>query len=106
MRLKGCQMAVEGDTTMSTQITEWLEVIAALLFRWSYLLLLCLTGSVLAASPCRDENIVSLQPYDVSELGDDEKFATGFRHADGSVAYVFSSLCRTTVLRHFLWMRE
>ena len=129
---------------------------------WSYLLLLCLTGSVLADSPSRDENIVSLRPYDgisvqgvdtstlsgkvmcgyqgwfttpddgaqkgwthygrrgrfepgsctidlwpdVSELEDDEKFATAFRHADGSVAYVFSSLCHKTVQRHFSWMRE
>ena len=43
---------------------------------------------------------------DMSELGDDEKFATAFRHADGSVASVFSSFCRTTVLRHFGWMKE
>ena len=129
---------------------------------WSCLSLLCLTGSVLADSPSRDENIVRLQPYDgisvqgvdtstlsgkvmcgyqgwftapddgaqkgwthysrrgrfkpgyctidlwpdVSELEDDEKFATAFRHADGSVAYVFSSSCRKTVLRHFRWMRD
>jgi len=129
---------------------------------WSHLLLLCVTGSVLADSPSRDENIVSLRPYDgisvqgvdtstlsgkvmcgyqgwfttpddgaqkgwthygrrgrfepgsctidlwpdVSELEDDEKFATAFRHADGSVAYVFSSLCHKTVQRHFSWMRE
>jgi hypothetical protein len=43
---------------------------------------------------------------DVSELGEDEKFATPFRHADGSVAYVFSSHRRETVLRHFRWMQE
>ena len=129
---------------------------------WCYLLLLCLTGSVLARSPDRDENIVSLKPYDgisvpgvdsstlsgkvmcgyqgwfttpddgaqrgwthysrrgrfepgsctidlwpdVSELDDDEKCATAFRHADGSVAYVFSSHCRKTVRRHFRWMQE
>jgi hypothetical protein len=43
---------------------------------------------------------------DVSELGDDEKFATPFRHADGSTACVFSSHNRQTVLRHFQWMKE
>ena len=42
-----------------------------------------------------------------SELDDDEKFATPFRHArtaDGSP--VFSSHIRKTVLRHFRWMQE
>ena len=43
---------------------------------------------------------------DVSDLDEDEKFATPFRHADGSVAYVFSSHCRKTVRRHFQWMKE
>ena len=43
---------------------------------------------------------------DVSELGADERFATGFRHADGKPAEVFSSFKRTTVLRHFEWMRD
>lgn len=43
---------------------------------------------------------------DVSELDHDEKFATPFRHADDSVAYVFSSHREKTVLRHFAWMRE
>jgi hypothetical protein len=43
---------------------------------------------------------------DVSELDDDERFATDFRHADGSVAFVFSSFCRKTVLRHFRWMKD
>lgn len=43
---------------------------------------------------------------DVSELTPEEKFATPFRHADGSTAYVFSSHARPTVLRHFQWMRE
>ncbi|MHB8957244.1 MAG: hypothetical protein ACYC4U_30135 [Pirellulaceae bacterium] len=31
---------------------------------WAHLLLLCLTGSVVADSPSPDENVVSLQPYD------------------------------------------
>jgi hypothetical protein len=43
---------------------------------------------------------------DVSELDADEKFATPFRHADGSVAYVFSAQVRKTVLRHFRWMQQ
>lgn len=43
---------------------------------------------------------------DVSELDADEKFATAFRHADGSTAHVFSSNQAKTVLRHFRWMRE
>jgi hypothetical protein len=48
---------------------------------------------------------VDLWP-DVSELGDDEKFATPFRHQGGSVAHVFSAHNRNTVLRHWRWMRK
>ncbi len=43
---------------------------------------------------------------DVSELGADERFATGFQLADGKPAEVFSSFRQATVLRHFKWMRE
>lgn len=43
---------------------------------------------------------------DVSELDEDELYPTEFQHADGSVAHVFSSYNRKTVLRHFQWMRE
>ncbi|MGI9240136.1 MAG: glycoside hydrolase family 71/99-like protein, partial [Verrucomicrobiales bacterium] len=43
---------------------------------------------------------------DLSEFDADEKFATPFRHKDGSVAKVFSSLHPKTVTRHFRWMRE
>jgi hypothetical protein len=43
---------------------------------------------------------------DVSELDDDEKYPTPFRHADGRVAHVFSSHNKKTVLRHFRWMQE
>ena len=48
---------------------------------------------------------VDLWP-DVSELDEDERFATGFKHADGSTAEVFSSVNRKTVVRHFEWMRD
>ena len=43
---------------------------------------------------------------DVSDLDQTEKFATSFRHADGSVACVFSSHCQQTVVRHFQWLKE
>jgi hypothetical protein len=43
---------------------------------------------------------------DLSELGSEERFPTGFKHADGRAAEVFSSFKRPTVLRHFEWMRE
>jgi hypothetical protein len=43
---------------------------------------------------------------DVSELGPDERFASGFRHADGRPAEVFSSTRPATVRRHFRWMRD
>jgi hypothetical protein len=43
---------------------------------------------------------------DVSEFGADEKFATPFRHADGSTAHVFSSVNPKTVRRHFEWMKQ
>lgn len=43
---------------------------------------------------------------DLSEMDADEKFATPFRHGDGSVAHVFSSVVPKTVMRHFRWMEE
>lgn len=43
---------------------------------------------------------------DLTGFGDHERFDTDFRHADGSVAQVFSSAVRDTVVRHFQWMRE
>ena len=48
---------------------------------------------------------VDLWP-DISELSVGERFATGFKLADGRPAEVFSSFNRETVLRHFRWMRE
>ncbi len=48
---------------------------------------------------------VDLWP-DVSELGPEERFATGFVLADGRSAEVFSSFKQATVLRHFRWMQE
>lgn len=43
---------------------------------------------------------------DVSDLDEDEKYATAFKHADGRTAHVFSSITRKTVVRHFEWMRD
>ncbi len=43
---------------------------------------------------------------DVSELDEDEKYETPFKHADGSAAYTFSSQHQKTVLRHFEWMKD
>ncbi|GIW81120.1 MAG: hypothetical protein KatS3mg105_2927 [Gemmatales bacterium] len=43
---------------------------------------------------------------DVSDLDEEERYPTPFRHKDGRVACVFSSHQRKTVLRHFEWMRE
>jgi hypothetical protein len=42
---------------------------------------------------------------DVSELEQDEKFPTEFRHADGRRAFVFSPYAGRTVTRHFQWMQ-
>ena len=43
---------------------------------------------------------------DVSELSNDERFATRFQHADGRAAEIFSSFKSATVLRHFRWMQD
>jgi len=43
---------------------------------------------------------------DMSDMDDDEKYPTPFKHADGKTAYVFSSYNRKTILRHFRWMQE
>lgn len=43
---------------------------------------------------------------DISELDDDELFATAMTLPDGSPAKVFSSYNQKTTLRHFRWMKE
>ncbi|MBT7865312.1 MAG: xylosidase/arabinosidase [Opitutales bacterium] len=43
---------------------------------------------------------------DMREYSSKERYATGFSNADGSIAEVFSSHDRGTVLRHFEWMRD
>ncbi len=48
---------------------------------------------------------VDLWP-DVSGYDEDELFDTGFHFKDGSVAQVFSSHNRKTVVRHFKWMKD
>lgn len=48
---------------------------------------------------------VDLWP-DMTEATPEERFPTAFKHANGETAVVFSSYNRTTVLRHFKWMRE
>lgn len=48
---------------------------------------------------------VDLWP-DLREYEADERYPTGFTHADGRVAEVFSSANRKTVLRHFSWMKQ
>ena len=43
---------------------------------------------------------------DMSEMDNDEKYATPFKHRDGSTAYLFSPYNPKTVLRHFRWMKD
>lgn len=43
---------------------------------------------------------------DLTEFDPDELYPTAFRHADGSVAHVFSSIHAKTVNRHFSWMKD
>lgn len=43
---------------------------------------------------------------DLSEFDKNEKYPTSFRHADGSVAHVFSAANPKTVDHHFRWMKE
>lgn len=50
-----------------------------------------------------DNARIDLWP-DVGEFAPEERFATGFKHADGRPAEVFSSFRPATVRRHFRWM--
>lgn len=43
---------------------------------------------------------------DMDGFGENERFTTAFRHADGREAQVFSSVVPATTQRHFEWMRE
>ncbi len=43
---------------------------------------------------------------DLSEYDKDELYPTPFKHADGSTAYVYSSMNGKSVRRHFKWMRD
>jgi hypothetical protein len=43
---------------------------------------------------------------DMSEYDKDELYPTPFKYADGSTAYVFSSMNPKTVNRHFKWMAD
>ncbi|QJE98847.1 TIM barrel protein [Luteolibacter luteus] len=52
-----------------------------------------------------DSTHIDMWP-DMTELGPDERFPTPLRHADGSVAEVFSSVKEPTVRRHFKWMKD
>jgi hypothetical protein len=57
------------------------------------------------AQPGPGRVTVDLWP-DLAELDAKERFPTGFVHADGKRAEVFSSYLRPTVVRHFQWMQE
>ncbi|MCB1078332.1 MAG: hypothetical protein KDM64_10950 [Verrucomicrobiae bacterium] len=48
---------------------------------------------------------VDLWP-DVSELGPEERYATGFKVGEGKPAEVYSSMNPATIHRHFEWMRD
>ena len=58
-------------------------------------------GKVFEPGQCH----VDLWP-DVRELPEAERFATAFRHPDGSVAEVFSSTRPAVIALHFQWMRD
>jgi len=43
---------------------------------------------------------------DMREYDDDERYATVFRHSDGTTAFVYSAMNAKSVARHFKWMRD
>ncbi|MGB0767378.1 MAG: glycoside hydrolase family 71/99-like protein [Phycisphaeraceae bacterium] len=54
-----------------------------------------------------DRRISSIEFWpDMSEATPSERYPTAYRHADGSVAHVFSSAHPRTVQRHYEWMRN
>lgn len=58
-------------------------------------------GKIFAPGQCH----IDLWP-DVRELPASERFATPFKHPDGSTAEVFSSVRPAVVALHFKWMRD
>jgi hypothetical protein len=52
------------------------------------------------------ENVAVEMWPDMTELSPQERYPTGFRYADGSVAETFSSYNGVTVFRHFRWMNN
>ncbi|MBF0196654.1 MAG: hypothetical protein HQL32_03045 [Planctomycetes bacterium] len=48
---------------------------------------------------------VDLWP-ETKEMLEDELYNTNYKHSDGSMAHVFSTNHRRTVLRHFKWMKD
>ena len=57
------------------------------------------------SAPTAGNLAVDLWP-DTSEFGPDELFPTDLAYPDGSVARLYSAYNRTTVARHFAWMKQ
>jgi len=61
----------------------------------------------LVSQPIPDATNVTVDFWpDISELEDDELFATGMTLPDGDPARVYSAFTQKTVSRHFKWMKE
>ncbi len=60
-----------------------------------------------SSSAIHDKRGITFEMWpDLSEFTESEKFDTGFKHKDGSVAQLFSSAHPETVNRHFKWMSQ